>query len=308
MAPTSYDLQRTHNKSGRNSGATGSSRKKSTRERGWGLGLNCSAEFCRGVVAECLGTFFFMIVACVADLQWDSSVRVDVLRLSFTLGLAVVTLVHCFEHISGAHLNPAVTASLMIIRQTGIVKGLFFIAAQFLGASVAVLLLKGFLPTSILGNMGYTVVSPQITAHQAMGLEFLMSFLFVFTFVSSMEATRFAAKLVALPIGLAYLLNTLWGYEFTGASMNPARTISAAVVQSNTNDWPVILEVYLAGPVAGGLVAALIYKFIFDPTFVPGSMRSLRSTSNFDSEEDSMIAMQPVSPHRKEDRGTRGMV
>ena len=71
--------------------------------------------------------------------------------------------------------------------------------------------LPRFLPTSILGNMGYTVVSPQITAHQAMGLEFLMTFLFVFTFVSSNEASRFASKLVALPIGVTFLVNTLWG-------------------------------------------------------------------------------------------------
>ena len=85
MAPNSYDL-RSH-KSSRNSGTSGS-RPKNKRERGWGIGLHCSAEFCRGVVAECLGTFFFMIVACAADLQWDSSARVDVLRLSFTLGLA----------------------------------------------------------------------------------------------------------------------------------------------------------------------------------------------------------------------------
>ena len=55
------------------------------------------------------------------------------------------------------------------------------------------------------------MVTSQITSHQAMGLEFLMTFLLVFTFVSSIEATRFASKLVALPIGLAYLTNTLWG-------------------------------------------------------------------------------------------------
>ena len=68
------------------------------------------------------------------------------------------------------------------------------------------------------------------------------------------------------------------------------------------------LQVYLAGPAAGGIVAAVIYKFIFDPTFVPGSMRSLRSSSNFDSDEDAMIALQSLSPRRKEERGRNEQV
>ncbi|XP_071804404.1 aquaporin AQPAe.a-like [Asterias amurensis] len=307
MAHTSYDL-RSSTTSNRNTTPGSSSRRraggKQSTERGW----YCSAEFCRSVVAECIGTFFFMVVACMVDLQWDSTIGVDVVRLGLTLGCAVVTLVHCFEHISGAHLNPAVTAAFMLIRHTGIIQGLFYIAAQFLGAATAVLLLKGFLPTSVVGNMGSTMVTSQITSHQAMGLEFLMTFLFVFTFVSSIEATRFASKLVALPIGLAYLTNTLWGYEFTGASMNPARSLSSAVVLGKSEGWPVLLEVYLAGPVAGGVLASLIYKFIFDPTFVSGSMRSFRSSSTIDSEDDNNIALQAISSHRKDERGTRGVI
>ncbi|XP_072032298.1 aquaporin AQPAe.a-like [Amphiura filiformis] len=266
-----------------------------------------SADFCRSIVGECLCTFFFMIIVCGVDLNWNNSDDVvseqmpDTLRIAITLGFAVTTLIQCFEHISGAHMNPAVTMSMMIMQHTGVAKGLLYMVAQTLGASLAVVLMHGFLPISIQGSMGFPVWSDKVSPHQALGVESTLTFILVFTILASQDPRRHLAGLVALPVGVAFLTNTLWAYEFTGASMNPVRTLpSAVLISNNDKTWLYIFEIYLLGPFLGSLAASIIYKYIFDPN-TGSSIRSGNSTF-FDCDDHmvDMVGLQTISSHANE--------
>ncbi|XP_070533272.1 aquaporin-like [Ptychodera flava] len=229
-------------------------------------------SFWRSVIAECLCTFFFMIIVCASHLEWNGA-RMSVVEISLTLGLAVITLIQCFEHISGAHMNPAVSAGMLFARKIGIVRAIFYIAAQCLGAITGTAVMTGFAPKGIRGNLGMSYLSELVSPLGGFGVEFLITFILAFTVLASTDPNRKILGTSALPVGAAYAMNTLWAYNFTGASMNPARTLGPFLVLNTWEDhW-----IYWAGPFAGGCIAAVVYVYIFDPSIEVGSPSSSKS-------------------------------
>ncbi|GFQ87483.1 neurogenic protein big brain [Trichonephila clavata] len=108
--------------------------------------------------------------------------------------------------------------------------------------------------------MGCTLVSDSLSSWQGMGLELVLTFVVTFTMCSTADPNRKSLGSDSLAVGLAYLVCTLIALPATGASMNPARSLGPAFVSNTwTNHW-----IYWAGPVVGGLLAALIYEYIFD--------------------------------------------
>lgn len=224
-----------------------------------------------------------------------------VVQIALTLGLGVATLTQCFEHISGAHMNPAVTISFLVTRQITLVKGLVYIVVQFIGGFTAVLLLRGFLPLRIQGKLGYTSPSSLVTYHQAFGMELLATFLFIFAFLASTDKHRGLPKTQSLQIGLAYVLVTLWGFSFTGANMNPVRTVAPAVILNVPGEiWLPVLEIYIAGPLLGSIASALIYRYVFNMHRESlDTTESHRGSSIYDPEMDpNMVTLQGVGPYR----------
>ncbi|KAG8196993.1 hypothetical protein JTE90_013137 [Oedothorax gibbosus] len=109
-------------------------------------------------------------------------------------------------------------------------------------------------------NTGCTVVSESLSSLQGLGLELVLTFVVAFTMCATHDPERKAMGSDSLAVGLAYLVCTLIALPATGASMNPARSLGPAFVSNTwTNHW-----VYWAGPVLGGLLAGLIYEYIFD--------------------------------------------
>ncbi|CAL1270509.1 unnamed protein product [Larinioides sclopetarius] len=108
--------------------------------------------------------------------------------------------------------------------------------------------------------MGCTLVSDSLSSWQGMGLELVLTFVIAFTMCATADPNRKSLGSDSLAVGLAYLVCTLIALPATGASMNPARSLGPAFVSNTwTNHW-----VYWAGPVIGGLLAGLIYEYIFD--------------------------------------------
>ncbi|XP_077990485.1 aquaporin AQPAe.a-like [Glandiceps talaboti] len=230
-------------------------------------------NFWRAVIAECLVTFFFMIIVCAAHMEWDDSRTMSVVEIALTLGLAVLTLVQCFEHISGAHMNPAISVAMLFARKIGIVRCIFYIAAQCLGAITGTAVMTGFAPKEIRGNLGMSHLSELVSPLGGFGVEFLITFILAFTVLASYDPSRKLLGTSALPVGAAYTLNTLWAYNFTGASMNPARTLGPFLVLNTwTNHW-----IYWAGPFAGACISSVVYVYIFDPNIELKSSSSSRS-------------------------------
>ncbi|XP_033121635.1 aquaporin AQPAn.G-like [Anneissia japonica] len=238
-----------------------------------------SVELFRRMIAEYLCTFLFILIAGVATPNGDQS-DVDVMKTALTLGMAVVTLIHCFERISGAHMNPAISIGMMTARHVSPLTGVVYIVAQSIGAITGTALLKGCLPDLVQTNTGMNDLDLGIiNGFQAFALELIMTFILMFTFFATTEDNNLIGHRPsgAVPVGLAFLLNTLWGFKFTGASMNPVRILGPLVILGNLeNIW-----VYVAGPTCGCLLAAFVYKYIFN-----ASKGQWMTPSTYDDQEE----------------------
>ncbi|XP_054749606.2 aquaporin-2-like [Lytechinus pictus] len=158
------------------------------------------------------------------------------------------------------------------------------------------------IPKELQGTLGATSSSSEISSHLAFGIELILTFIYVFVVLSSWElrlpeSGYYWPCCRALVIGITYSMNTMWGYAFTQASMNPARSLAAAVITSlDTTLWLVLLEVYVAGPVLGAVLSALIYKYIFATMAIRDRRRrkNERALNGDSSEEENMVVLQNI--------------
>lgn len=119
-------------------------------------------EFWRCVGAEFLSMMLFVLLSLGATINWRAIEKdpqpPDLVQISLAFGLSIATMVQCFGHISGAHINPAVTAAMVVSRKLSLAKGVFYLLAQCGGATVGAALLLGFTPSSVKGALGVTTV------------------------------------------------------------------------------------------------------------------------------------------------------
>lgn len=223
----------------------------------------CKPALWRAVVAEFFGTLFLVLFGCGAIDNNHSAVngveQASVVQIALTFGLVYGSMVWCFNHVSGGHFNPAVSVAAVVCRRASVVRGLLFIIAQLVGGIAGAGILRG-LSGSDKATMGVTMVADPLTEAQGFGIELLITFVLVFVVLASTDDKRCdLGGSAPLSIGLAVVAGTLFSYRYTMASMNPARTFGPAVVQNQwVNHW-----VYWVGPVIGGLVAALVYEYVF---------------------------------------------
>lgn len=112
-----------------------------------------SLEFWRSLIAECLSTFFYVFLVCAVNISWTGSLighTPNWIVMSLTSGLAMVILTQCFSHISGAHVNPAVTCAYLVTRNITPLRSILYIIAQSGGAIAGAALLYGWVVMSSL--------------------------------------------------------------------------------------------------------------------------------------------------------------
>lgn len=119
-------------------------------------------QFWRCVGAEFLSTMLFVLLSVGATVNWRAAEQdappADLLHISLAFGLSIATMVQCFGHQSGAHINPAVTAAMVVSRKLSLAKGVFYLLAQCGGATAGAALLLAVTPTSVKGALGVTTV------------------------------------------------------------------------------------------------------------------------------------------------------
>ena len=93
-----------------------------------------SSLFWRAVVAESLGTCFLVLVGCGSCVPWEDSYAPSIVQISLAFGISVATMVWCIGHVSGGHINPAVTGAMLITRKISLAKACLYIMAQIVGA------------------------------------------------------------------------------------------------------------------------------------------------------------------------------
>ncbi len=225
------------------------------------------------LLAELLGTFSIVLIAagtvCTEQyLRAAGLASAGLLGQALAYGLATAVMVGAFSHVSGAHLNPAITVGFWVTKRLGTVHSVFYCVAQLLGAVAAAYMLVSLLPESMWRPvaLGTTDLASDFTRMQGMLVEGLATFFLVLVFFSfAAEAAGSPRRSGGFAVGLAIAMDALFAQPFTGASMNPARTFGPALA---AHHW-VNHGVYWIGPLFGGVIGAVVYDRLFAEETAP---------------------------------------
>jgi aquaporin NIP len=207
-------------------------------------------------VAEGLAAFALVFAGCgaiITDTRYDSALGTVGIALVF--GLVIMAMVYATGHLSGAHINPAVTVAFTINRHFPAREAIAYVTAQSAGAICAALVLLAIWPDQP-AQLGATV--PSVGAGSALVYEAVLSAMLMFVIVAVATDTRAAGAAAAIAIGGTIGLDALVGGPVTGASMNPARSLGPALVAGEWHEF----WVYLAGPLLGASLGALAYQLV----------------------------------------------
>jgi MIP family channel proteins len=211
------------------------------------------------LIAEFIGSFALIFIGAGAGALGLGGV----VGVAFAHGLVVATFVSGYGPISGCHINPAVTVSVLVARRISPGDAGWYIAVQLLGGIVGALLLRfvlggaetGLGATVLAENLAIGDVSISVTPLAGLVLEIILTFFLANAVLNTAVAGR-GGDVAALAIGLTLTFCILMGGPLTGASLNPARTIGPAIAAGIYSD----IWLYIVGPVVGGALAGLLYQ------------------------------------------------
>jgi aquaporin NIP len=216
-------------------------------------------DLSRRAAAEGLAAFALVFAGCGAAVAAaQDGQALGTIGVPFTFGLIVMVMVYATGHLSGAHINPAVTLAFTLSRHFPAREALAYISAQLAGATIAALLLLA-LWTDQPAELGATV--PAVGAGSALVYELVMTAFLMFVIMAVATDTRAVGAGAAIAIGATVGLDALFGGPVTGASMNPARSLGPAIAAGEWTDF----WIYVAGPLLGAAVGAGAYQLVRGP-------------------------------------------
>jgi MIP family channel proteins len=213
-------------------------------------------DLARRATAEALAAFALVFAGCgavVANTQYDGAL--GAVGVSLVFGLVIMVMVYATGHLSGAHINPAVTVAFTLTRHFPARDAVAYIAAQVLGATLGALVLLAVW-TDRPGDLGATV--PSVGVGSALVYEVVLTAFLMFVIMAVATDTRAVGAAAAIAIGGTVGLDALFGGPVTGASMNPARSFGPALAAGEWKDF----WVYIVGPVIGAAIGALAYQLV----------------------------------------------
>lgn len=209
-------------------------------------------------VAEFIGTFVLVFFACgtAAVVGCSAENGTGYLLTALAFGLVIVAMAYSIGNVSGCHINPAVSIAMLCAGKISLKDFIGYVVAQFAGATVGAAALMAFagrdsgLGANALyeGNIGLSIL-----------IEVILTFVFVLAILGVTSKVENGA-VAGIVIGLSLTLVHILGISFTGTSVNPARSFGPALFVGGdalANVW-----VFIAAPLVGGVLAAIVYKFL----------------------------------------------
>lgn len=213
----------------------------------------------RRSAAEGFAAFSLVFAGCGAIItaaEYDGSLGTASIAAVF--GLVVMAMIYATGHLSGAHINPAVTLAFTFTRHFPTRDALAYIGAQFAGALAGALALLAVWPTKP-AALGATI--PSIDVGGALVYETVMTAFLMFVIMAVATDTRAVGAAAAIAIGGTVAFDAMFGGPVTGASMNPARSFGPALAAGEWTDF----WIYIIGPVLGAALGAFAYQLVRGP-------------------------------------------
>ena len=221
-------------------------------------------------VAECLGTFVLVFVACGVALATGG----ELVSTSFAFGLTIVAMAYSIGRISGCHINPAVSLGCLLTKRMTLKEFLVYVCSQIVGGILGAILIFGLFKmadfhVNYVGGASNFSLTGEYSVGGVIGAlitEVVLTFIFVLVILNVTEENSPVNKFAGIIIGLTLVLVHLIGINLTGTSVNPARSIATAVANMIYGQgFDAISQVwmFIVAPLAGGALAALCYKLLF---------------------------------------------
>jgi MIP family channel proteins len=214
----------------------------------------------KAAVAEFVATFALIFVGAGAVIV-ASSGQLDLVGVALAHGLVLAVMVSVTGHISGGHVNPAVTIALWAAGRIGTQRGAVLIVAQLVGAVMGALVLRYVVGGDAFdgGGAGAPALAPGLAVGKGIVLEAILTFFLVFVvFGTAVDDKGPWNKTAGFTIGLTIAFDILAFGPLTGAAMNPARWFGPALVGGQ---WADAL-VWIVGPIAGAIIAGVLYTAV----------------------------------------------
>ncbi|THG20233.1 probable aquaporin PIP2-5 [Camellia sinensis] len=250
--------------------------------------------FYRALIAEFIATLLFLYITILTVIGYKSQVNpvknadqcggAGILGIAWAFGGMIFVLVYCTAGISGGHINPAVTFGLFLARKVSLIRAVMYMVAQCLGAICGVALVKAFQSSyyDVYGGDA-NELSTGYSKGTGLGAEIIGTFVLVYTVFSATDPKRSARDshvpvLAPLPIGFAVFMVHLATISVTGTSINPARSLGAAVIYNQEKAWH-DHWMFWVGPFIGAAIAAFYHQFILRAGAIK-ALWSFRSSSH----------------------------
>ena len=217
-------------------------------------------------LAELIGTFVLVLMGCGSAVLAGS--EIGFVGISFAFGLSLLALVYAIGGVSGCHVNPAVSISMLAAGKIGVKDAVAYIAVQCVGATIGAATLYWIatgnpvysLAVNGLGENGYDLASPSgFSMLSAFVAEVVLTFIFLMVIHGS-TSEKAPKGFAGISIGFSLVLIHLVGIPVTGTSVNPARSLGPAVIVGGValNQ----LWLFWVAPIIGGLLAAAVWKLL----------------------------------------------
>ncbi len=225
------------------------------------------------MAAECLGTMVLVLMGCGSAViaGADGMTGVGLLGISFAFGLSVIAMAYAIGHISGCHINPAISIAMVVAGRMKTAEALMYIIAQIIGAVLGAGILyaiasgKGGYELSVngLGQNGFGEYSPgKYSLMSGFIAETVFTFIFLLVILGATSTKNIHGGFAGIAIGLSLVLIHIVGIPITGVSVNPARSIGPALIVGGAAISQVWL--FILAPVLGGILSAIVWRVLIE--------------------------------------------